>query len=161
LTVTNEPPVDHYTNLWWHLHRKLVIDVDNNIWGSGMPNPVFMVYFDQLNQLHSWDGTANTWVTSWTNGLTYEKDRFYKIELERTTTHYILSVSTEAGMLIESAMISIDEVWHGNPDHDDEYLVIGEPHENYYQGHSKIKSIEFTPRESQVVRVNSSQIGVD
>jgi len=65
LAIVDTAPIGHHINSWWHQHRKLVIDVDNNVWGYGMPNPIFMVYFDRNNNLVSFDGKENRWQQAW------------------------------------------------------------------------------------------------
>ena len=69
---------------WWHQHRKVAIDVDNNVWGHGMPNPVFMVYFDRDNKLVSYNGKENEWQNAWVKGVTYKLNQWYRVEIEKT-----------------------------------------------------------------------------
>jgi hypothetical protein len=99
-----------------------------------------MVYFDQLNQLAAWDGSG--WGADWTTAVHYDKSAYYKTEIEKTATDYILSVSKEDGTPIQQATVPISLVWHGNDAYYKEYFALGDPHENYYQGSFKIKSIE-------------------
>lgn len=143
LSITDTKPGGHYTNDWWHKHRKLVIDVDNNAYGSGMPNPIFMVYFDRDNELVAFDGRKDEWAYAWKKAVEYEKQRWYRIEIEKTATHYILSILNENGMLLKRAMVEREKVWHSEVSYP-EYFVVGDPHENYYQGTMKIKSVEIT-----------------
>ena len=140
LAITDTPPIGHHTNTWWHQHRKLVVDVDNNAWGHGMPNPVFMVYFDKDNRLVSYNGMDNEWQRDWMKAVTYEPDKWYRIEIEKTKKQYIMSVRSESGQLLKSASVDLDKVWHADEYHED-YFVIGDPHENYYQGSMKIREI--------------------
>ena len=145
LAITDVLPAGHHTNDWWHKHRKMVIDVDNNVWGSGMPHPIFMVYFDGKNELVSWDGEKDAWQRAWKKAVEYDKRAWYRVEVERTQTHYVLSVYDEAGAVLKQGRVALADVWHAGPDYPD-YLVIGDPHENYYQGSMKIKSIRlWTP----------------
>ena len=129
----------HHTNDWWHQHRKLVIDVDNNVWGSGMPHPIFMVYFDTGNHLVAWDGPAEAWQSAWKKAVEYQPDAWYTVEVERTATSFILSVYDEAGSLLQRGIIETQDVWHASDAPD--YFVVGDPHENYYQGSMKIQSM--------------------
>ena len=142
IAITDQAPTEHYTNDWWHQHRKLVIDVDNNVWGHGMPNPIFMVYFDENNELVSYNGGTDKWEFNWVKGVEYQKDAWYKIEIEKTSYEYVLSISDDKGVLLEQSRIPIDEVWHTEEKYQ-EYFVTGEPHENYYEGDYKIRSIEI------------------
>mgnify|MGYP001608464336 FL=1 len=144
IAITDQKPEGHHTNIWWHQHRKLVIDVDNNVWGHGMPNPIFMVYFDRSNRLVSFDGQRDEWLKDWRKAVTYDPVSWYKIEVEKTKTHYILSIATQKGKILKKTKVRRQEVWHDDTFHD-EYFVVGDPHENYYQGSMKIKSIAFTP----------------
>lgn len=144
IAITDEKPQGHHTNIWWHQHRKLVIDVDNNIWGHGMPYPIFMVYFDRSNRLMAFDGQRDEWLSDWRKAVTYDASSWYKVEVEKTKTHFIMSVSNDRGEILKKAKVKLQEVWHEDGFHDD-YFVVGDPHENYYQGSMKIKSIAFTP----------------
>ena len=144
LAITDEVPKGHHTNIWWHQHRKVVIDVDNNAWGHGMPNPIFMVYFDGENKLTSFDGAGNGWTKSWQKAVTYDPGAWYKVEIEKTKSEFVMSIYDEKGKLLKSASVNLKNVWHeGGPGGD--YFVIGDPHENYYQGSMKIRSIAVTP----------------
>lgn len=145
IAITDTKPEGHHTNIWWHQHRKLVIDVDNNVWGHGMPNPIFMAYFDRSNRLNSYDGQRDAWISDWRKAVTYDPKSWYRISVVKTRSHFILSVSDERGKLLKNAKVELKEVWHTDEHHPD-YFVIGDPHENYYQGSMKIKSIEFTPK---------------
>jgi hypothetical protein len=144
LSITDVKPEGHHTNIWWHQHRKLVIDVDNNAWGHGMPNPIFMVYFDRENRLVSYDGAAEEWQRAWKKAVTYSPGQWYKIEVEKTKTQFIMRIFNTRGGLLKEGRVDLKEVWHEDGFHPD-YLVVGDPHENYYQGSLKIKSIAITP----------------
>ncbi len=144
IAITDEKPTGHHTNIWWHRHRKIVIDVDNNAWGHGMPNPIFMIYFDRSNDLVSYDGQADEWLKDWKKAVTYEPSRWYKVEVEKTKSHFILSVYDRRGKLLKQGRVPLKNVWHEDEFHSD-YFVVGDPHENYYQGSMKIDSITFTP----------------
>lgn len=144
ITITDIKPEGHHTNIWWHQHRKLVIDVDNNVWGHGMPNPIFMVYFDRSNRLNSFDGQRNEWISDWRKAVTYDPKAWYSITVEKTKTHFILSVADEREKVLKRGKVKLSEVWHEDGYHPD-YFVVGDPHENYYQGSMKIRSISFTP----------------
>ncbi len=147
LSITDALPNEHHTNDWWHQHRKVVIDVDNNIWGNGMPRPIFMVYFDTANKLRSWNGATRAWTSNWRKGVQYQPGKYYRVEIERTDEAFIFSVSSEAGALLQQASTPLSTVWHADGEKYPEYFVIGDPHENYYQGLFKIKSIAVsTPK---------------
>ena len=140
IAITDTPPTGHHTNTWWHQHRKMVIDIDNNVWGHGMPNPVFMVYFDRDNKLVSYNGADNEWQKDWMKAVTYEPGQWYRVEIEKTKNQYIMSVRSDAGKLLKSASVDFKKIWNADEQHKD-YFVIGDPHENYYQGSMKIKEI--------------------
>lgn len=140
IAITDTLPAGNHTNLWWHEHRKVAIDVDNNVWGHGMPNPIFMVYFDRDNKLQSFNGKENKWQTAWVKGATYKLNQWYRVEIEKTKTEYILSVLSDTGELLKRASIDLKKVWKADRHHR-EYFVIGDPHENYYQGSMKIREI--------------------
>ncbi len=147
LAITDVVPTGHHTNEWWHQHRKVVIDVDNNVWGSGMPHPIFMVYFDKNNTLMAFNGETQEWQSKWTKGVTYQPMSWYKVEIEKTETQYILSVSDDQGNLLQKTAVDLNQVWHADRNHPD-YFVLGDPHENYYQGAMKIKAITI-PTQTQ------------
>ena len=142
LAITDEMPAGHHTNIWWHQHRKVVIDVDNNVWGHGMPHPIFMVYFDRDNQLVSFDGDNDQWQPEWKNAVTYESNQWYSVEVEKTHDEFILRVYDRNGRLLKSASADLKNIWHEDGSHPD-YFVVGDPHENYYQGSVKIRSISM------------------
>ena len=141
IAITDQKPSGHHTNTWWHQHRKIVIDVDNNAWGHGMPNPIFMVYFDKNNKLVSYDGEDNAWQKEWKKAVTYQPDQWYRVEVEKTAAQFILSVYNDAGDLLKRSKINHSKVWQEDAP---EYFVIGDPHENYYQGSMKIRSVSLT-----------------
>lgn len=140
LSITDTLPNAPHINRWWHQHRKLVIDVDNNVWGHGMPNPVFMVYFDQNNALNAYDGDQNYWSSEWTSAVHYKEHAFYKIEIEKTFSEFILRIYSEDNQLLKEGKVALSNIWHEG---ESEYFVIGDPHSNYYQGSFKIKSISL------------------
>lgn len=142
LAITDEVPVGHHTNDWWHQHRKVCIDVDNNVMGNGMPNPIFMVYFDKDNQLHSWNGMLNSWDKNWEKAVEYKYEKWYRVEIEKTEKEFIMSIFDEKDNLLKKGTVTLDNVWHEDGNYPD-YLVIGDPHENYYQGSMKIRSISM------------------
>lgn len=140
LAITDELPQAPHTNDWWHLHRKVAIDVDNNIWGYGKKNPVFMVYFDKNNGLNAYEGENNQWKNEWNSAIEYEEGKYYRVEIEKTKKEFILRIYSENNMKLKEAHISLEEIWNEDEFHKD-YFVIGDPHENYYQGSMKIKEI--------------------
>ena len=73
-------------------------------------------------------------------GVRYEQDKWYRVEIEKTKKQYIMSVRSDAGKLLKSASVDLKKVWNADEYHKD-YFVIGDPHENYYQGSMKIKGI--------------------
>lgn len=143
LAITDELPQGHHTNTWWHQHRKVVIDVDNNTGGHGMPNPIFMAYFNRDNRLRAFDGQTDSWQKDWKKAVTYDPKEWYKVEIEKTDSEFILSIYREHGELIKRGRVPLDDVWNADHRHP-EYLVIGDPHENYYQGSLKVKKIGIT-----------------
>lgn len=142
LAITDEAPIGHHTNDWWHQHRKVCIDVDNNSWGTGMPHPIFMVYFDKNNELGALNGLDNQWQKKWEKAVTYEPKAWYRIEIEKTENSFNLYVYDANGKLLKGGVVPFKYVWHEDGIHPD-YFVIGDPHENYYQGSMKIKSISM------------------
>jgi len=140
LAITDVEPRGHHNNLWWHQHRKVVIDVDNNVWGHGMPHPMFMVYFDRNNELKSFDGRS--WTTEWRKAVTYDPKAWYRIEIEKTWAKYILTISAENGRRLARASVPLKKVLHTASSYPD-YFALGDPHENYYTGNFRVKEIEL------------------
>lgn len=140
LSITDEVPSGHHTNIWWHQHRKVVIDVDNNVWGHGMPHPIFMVYFDKENKLNAYDGDTDAWQSEWKKAVTYEPRNWYKVQIEKTGREFIMRIMTEEGRLLKEGRVDLENIWNEST-HQEDYFVLGDPHENYYQGSFKIKSI--------------------
>ena len=142
LAITDEAPTGHHTNDWWHQHRKACIDVDNNVWGSGMPDPVFITYYDKNNTMMAFNGETEQWATKWTKAITYDSYKWYKVEIEKTSRKFILKIYDDKGKFLRGGMVDLKDVWHEDGKHPD-YFVIGDPHENYYQGSMKIRSISM------------------
>ena len=145
LAIIDELPTGHHTNDWWHQHRKLCIDVDNNIWGNGMPNPIFMVFFDKDNKLMALNGKDNQWGDKWEKAVEYQPDQWYRVEIEKTPGSYKMFVYDSLGNILKGGNVPFRYVL--NADNMPDYFVVGDPHENYYQGSMKIKSITITSNE--------------
>ena len=143
LAIVDENPSEPHTNIWWHQHRKVVMDVDNNVWGQGMPHPIFMVYFDRDNRLNAFDGQENRWTPEWRKAVQYEPSGWYRIELEKTRKKFIMTISQENGRVLARGEVDLKNIWQEDESRHD-YLVVGDPHENYYQGAFKIKSISIS-----------------
>ena len=107
-----------------------------------MPNPIFMVYFDNNNGLASFNGRTNQWEFKWINAVTYDPNGWYRVEIEKTRNKFIMRIYDEGENLLKEGSVDLAEVWNEDGRHPD-YLVIGDPHENYYQGTMKIKSISI------------------
>jgi hypothetical protein len=134
---------------WWHYHRKMVIDVDNHIDYVGGPetyHPVYMVYMSPDtnsggNLLRTWDGAvwdSSAW--NWNVAYTYEYDTWYYAELEKLDSHIVLRLYDESyNMIEETTPVSLDKV-HAM-DNPIEYLYLGEPHTDDYEGDVRIDEI--------------------
>jgi len=142
LAITDEVPSGHHTNDWWHQHRKVCIDVDNTIWNTGRPHPFFMVYFDRENKLVS-HNEVDQWVYRWERAATYSPRGWYRVVIEKNNRSFIMYIYDSKGRMLNGGIVPLKRVWHEDENHKD-YLVIGDPHENYYQGSMKISSISIT-----------------
>jgi len=157
LTVTNDTCVgDECAEYWWHYHRKMVIDVDNHMNASRPPtfHPVFMVFMAPEvnsggNLLRSWDGVvwdSSSW--NWNVAYTYEYDTWYYAELEKRDGHITLRLYDDSLNVIEapppvpfSAVFAMNDTT--------EYLYVGEPHTDDYEGDVRIDEITlFAYREA-------------
>ena len=88
----------------------------------------------------AFNGETKEWQTKWTQGLTYQPKAWYQVEVEKTQMQYIFRVLDEQGNILQEAAVDLTDVWHADSNHPD-YVVLGDPHENYYQGSMKIKEI--------------------
>ncbi len=147
---------------WWHYHRKMVIDVDNHLnYGGGETfHPVFMVYMapetnSDGNLLRTWDGTAwdeSAW--NWNVAYTYEYDTWYYAELEKKDGYIILRLyDADQNIIEETTPVSLDKV--NAMDDPVEYLYLGEPHTDDYEGDVRIDEIALLTPD------NSGDIGDD
>jgi len=134
---------------WWHYHRKMVIDVDNHLnYGGGGEtfHPVYMVYMAPEtnsggNLLRTWDGAVwdeSAW--NWNVAYTYEYDTWYYAELEKADGYIVLRLYDEFGIIIEETTpVSLDKV--NAMTESLEYLYVGEPHTDDYEGDVRIDEI--------------------
>lgn len=149
LTITDDTCVgSECAELWWHYHRKMVIDVDNHLnYGGGETfHPIFMVYMDPAvnsggNLLRTWDGTvwdSSTW--NWNVAHTYEYDTWYYAELEKRDGQIRLRLYDGGGTIIEDPPpIGFEHVFAITDPA--EYLYVGEPHTDDYEGNVRIDEI--------------------
>ncbi len=150
LTITDDSCVSNEcAELWWHYHRKMVIDVDNhlNYGGDGETfHPVYMVYMAPEtnsggNLLRTWTGSY--WDTSpwnWNVAYTYEYDTWYYAELEKKDSHIILRIyDSDKNIIEETTPVDLSLV---NAMNDSlEFLYIGEPHTDDYEGSARFDEI--------------------
>ena len=141
---------------WWHYHRKMVIDVDNHInYGGGSEtfHPVYMVYMSPEtnadgNLLRTWTGSywdASAW--NWNVAYTYAYDTWYYAELEKLDGYITLRLYDESqNILEETTPVSTSLV--NAMDNPVEYLYLGEPHTDDYEGDVRIDEITLLLPES-------------
>lgn len=149
LTVTNDICIgDECAEMWWHYHRKMVIDIDNhlNSGGGETVHPVYMVYMAPEtnaggNLLRTWDGSS--WDTSswnWNVAYTYEYNTWYYAELEKKDSTITLRLYDASQNIIEETTpVDIDLVFA--MDQPLEFLYVGEPHTDDYEGDVRIDEI--------------------
>jgi hypothetical protein len=129
-------------NDWWHLHRKTTLDTDNNAWGNGGTHPVFFGYYDTANAGHYYHGTS--WATAWNSAMNYDNyGKWYTFQMEKTATSYIFSVydALTHSLLKQATIPKSSVLGSGSPD----YIAIGDPHTNYYNGSVRITNIQVWP----------------
>jgi len=148
LTVTNDTCIgNECAEGWWHYHRKMVIDVDNHLnYGGGQTfHPVFMVYMAPQtnsggNLLRTWNGSIwdeSAW--NWNVAYTYQYNSWYYAELEKKDNHIILRLYDEnKNILEETTPVSLDKIFAISTG---EYLYLGEPHTDDYEGNVRIDEI--------------------
>jgi hypothetical protein len=148
LTITDDTcSVNQCEEIWWHYHRKMVIDVDNHVIpGPGeVLHPVYMVYMAPEtnsggNLLRTWDGAVwdeSAW--NWNVAYTYAYDTWYYAELEKKDNQIILRLyDANRNILEETPPVTLDKVFAMDvPD----YLYLGEPHTDDYEGDVRIDEI--------------------
>ena len=151
LTVTNDTCVDNQcAENWWHYHRKMVIDVDNHInWDAQLTetfHPTYMVYMDPATNsgghlLRTWDGAvwdSSAW--NWNTAYVYDYNTWYYAELEKRNGQIRLALYDADSNLIEGPPpIDFDLVFAMN--NPTEFLYVGEPHTDDYEGDVRIDEI--------------------
>ena len=150
LTITDDTCVGgECAELWWHYHRKMVIDVDNHVnWGDTTEtfHPVYMVYMAPEtnsggNLLRTW--TGDYWDTApwnWNVAYTYAYDVWYYAELEKRDGVLILRLyDGDKNLLEETTPVDLSLV-HAMDD-STEFLYVGEPHTDDYEGDVRIDEI--------------------
>ncbi len=164
LTVTNDTCVSNEcAEMWWHYHRKMVIDIDNHLdYGGGETfHPIYMVYMAPEtnaggNLLRTWDGT--TWDESpwnWNAAATYDSTKWYYAELEKRNDVLILRLYDENQIIIEETTpVSLSKVFA--MDDPTEYLYLGEPHTDDYEGNVRIDEITLFLYDSVAVSVGET-----
>ena len=141
ISITNQAGAPQL-NSWWHTNRKVMIDTDNNIWGSGGTHPIFFGYYTTSNADYFYNQSTSAWTNSWVSASNYQPDTWYTFEIEKNTTQYIYrAYNTITGALVRQATIPIASV-RGSTSPD--YFAIGDPHTNYYNGSMKIANIRIT-----------------
>ncbi len=139
------------TNDWWHLNRKVHIDVDNNMWGSGGVHPVFIGYYnpsttsadDPADGQLVFNKDTNSWIpinSNWASAFNYQKNTWYTFEIEKTSSTYFFRIfNAFSHALLKEASIPVSSVRSGS-----DFLAIGDPHVNYYKGSIKIKNLRIS-----------------
>ena len=156
LTVTDDTcSGNQCAEMWWHYHRKMVIDIDNhlNSGGGETVHPIYMVYMAPQtnsggNLLRTWTGSF--WDTSawnWNVAATYSYNSWYYAELEKHDGLLTLRLYDGNKNLIEETdpvnLALIHEM--SNPA---EYLYVGEPHTDDYKGDVRIDEITLLSYDS-------------
>ncbi len=157
LTITNDTCTgSECAENWWHYHRKMVIDVDNHLNETGPEtfHPVFMVYMAPQtnsggNLLRTWTGSA--WDSSawnWNVAYTYQYNSWYYAELEKKDGFITLRLyDGNKYLLEETTPVSFDKIFAiTDPT---EYLFVGEPHTDDYEGDVRIDEISLLVPSSQ------------
>lgn len=148
LTITDDTcSGNQCAELWWHYHRKMVIDVDNHLRASGgqVFHPVYMVYMDPTtneggNRLRTWDGVEwdeSPW--NWNVAYTYASATWYYAELEKKDGHITLRLYDQNQNILENPPpVTLDKVFAMDvPD----FFYVGEPHTDDYEGDVRIDEI--------------------
>jgi hypothetical protein len=148
LTITDDTCIGNQcAELWWHYHRKMVIDVDNHLRASGgqVFHPVYMVYMDPTtneggNRLRTWDGVEwdeSPW--NWNVAYTYAYNTWYYAELEKKDGHITLRLYDENKNILENPPpVPLDKVFAMD---EPEFFYVGEPHTDDYEGDVRIDEI--------------------
>ncbi len=141
--VISDEPGEPQSNSWWHTHRKVVMDTDNNVWRSGGEHPIFFGYYLLNDSLRFYNKQSAKWSPDWRAAANYQQGGWYTFELEKTETYYILRVYDHASQtFLAQSNIPIDQVKGGSTTPD--YLAIGDPHTNYYTGSALIDNLRIS-----------------
>ncbi len=134
---------------WWHWHRKVNMDSDDHLeYGTGahIQTPFYMVYMAPEtnsggNLLRTWaNGVWNTFSWNWEIAYVYNPLLWYYVELEKANNQVILRLYDESLNLIEETdSVSLDLI--NAMDDSTEYLYIGEPHSDDYEGTARVDEI--------------------
>jgi len=149
LTVTNDTCVgNECAEEWWHYHRKMVIDVDNHNIGGGQQefHPTYLVYMDSATNssghlLRSWDGTKwDSAAWNWNTAYVYDYDTWYYAELEKKDGQLVFGLyDADSNALVTPTPVPLNLVF--GMDDPVEFLYVGEPHTDDYEGDVRIDEI--------------------
>ncbi len=149
-TITSAPG-SPTTNDWWHSNRKVHLDIDNNVWGAGGQHPIFMGYYnpssvtspDPSDEQLVYDQSTRTWVkinANWASAFNYQKNTWYTFEIEKTASTYFFRIyNAFSHALLQEASVPVSSVRTGS-----DYLAIGDPHTNYYNGNVKMSNLRIS-----------------
>jgi hypothetical protein len=145
---------------WWHRYRKVVIDSDDHLNGSGSVHterPLYMVYMNpdldresgdwtsgQANLLRSWSGGVwHTGTWNWEVAFQYSVAAWYVVEIEKSDGELQLRVYDDAMTPIELAdPVALDLIYGmGVQAAAQEYAYVGEPHVDSYEGTAEVDEI--------------------
>ena len=170
LTLTDDTCIGNQcAEDWWHLHRRIVIDIDNHLnWGGGGEtfHPVFMVYMAPEmnaggNLLRTWDGNSfDTTAWNWNVAYTYSYDTWYYAEVEKRDGFLTLRLyDANQNILEETTPVPLDLIF-GMPA-TPEYMYTGEPHTDDYEGDVLIDDITLLIPETYCCGADSIRGDVD
>lgn len=155
---------------WWHEHRKAVIDVDNHYTTLTPPplienHPVYMVYMNSAvtnaqtqasELLRTWTGTAwdlTSW--NWNTAYTYDTTQWYYAEFEKRNGQFILRFyDGNKNIIEETSPVALSLIRWMSAQH--EYMYIGEPHTDDYEGNSAVDEIQLLIPQGQALASNDS-----
>lgn len=148
LTITDDTcSGGQCAEMWWHYHRKMVIDVDNHLdYPTGETiHPIYMVYMapetnEGGNLLRTWTGSywdESPW--NWNVAHTYDYNTWYYAELEKKGGQIVLRLyDADQNIIQETTPVSLDKIFAMDVP---EYLYLGEPHTDDYEGDVRIDEI--------------------
>ena len=166
--VASDAVSDIGNESWWHDHRKFGMDSDDHLGGTThTANPLYMVYANKLayqvpvigsaytpsgdlkpNYINTWPENGTAWATqdwNWEIAQTFNPNLWYWVEAEKSNGNITMRIFDQnLNLLEESAPIDQELINNmGSSASPGEYIYVGEPHTDSYEGSASIDEIIY------------------